>query len=154
MEWPRTRVHTLITFHFLFSWSASRCSEHAFSCSRLTFQWLDLCPAEGHTKETSLDHPTTLWVLGEAFFVDAFFFISEMHMYITLVIHTLLYTHVNTCTKQISRSFHTLVHPHVTGKRAAFAWGWSVGYWGMLVYLDRHFYDLPSECPLLPAKSF
>lgn len=23
----------------------------------------------------------------------------------------------------------------------------------LLIYLDRHFYDLSSECPLLPAKS-
>lgn len=74
-------------------------------------------------------------------------------MYILLHIRV-----VNIWAKQMPRSLLRLVLPHVPGKRAAFAWGGggvvSVGIQEcLLIYLDRHFYDLSSECPLLPAKS-
>lgn len=83
-------------------------------------------------------------MLGEVF-ADGFFFLSDMH--ITLVTYPLLHMHgVTIWTKQTPRSLLRLVHPHVSGKRAAFAWGRgvSVGIGEcLLIHLDRHFYDLP-----------
>lgn len=94
--------------------------EHAFSCCWLTFQWLDLCPAKGHTVQTSVGH--TVDDLGaRKSILCRYFLCADMRMYI------LLHVHINIWMKQIPRSLIKLVHTHVTGKRAAFAWGWSVG---------------------------
>ena len=71
-----------------------------------------------------------------------------MRMYI------LLHIHINIWTKQIPRSLIKLVHTHVTGKRAAFAWVWSVGIeeYGC-IWTDIFMICLASALSSLPCRS-
>ena len=53
-------------------WGANRLCERAFSCCWLTFLWLDLGPAEGHTVETSLGHTVGDLVVGKSILCRCF----------------------------------------------------------------------------------